>query len=320
MKKNSVKYWIGGIVGCLTFAIAVWWWRSSLKPNPKADPSTPQAIVSNSVNKAKAKAAELTMQTAGMSITGIRGSNIDVQSRVIIKNPLPVAINLTGLNYVMKVEGTQAAQGSYKKPIQLPASGEQTITLPMTVSAKAIDAVNDKLEKQGRDTAVYSFINTVHTDLPIAGERQFNVTIEQRLPMVWLPELKPGDLDIKKFTLKNAGVKMTMHVTNPNSFAIRMKDGKYSMSIDGEHTMSSEMQEVVSLPAKQTVPVAMFLSTKTGKALELGWKALFDKKDTKYKLKFDGQVLSNEKLLQNASMHFTDEGTLDKLMKVLTNQ
>ena len=320
MKKSRLRYWIFGIVSLMVLAVSFWWWRSSLKPNPKADPSTPQAMVSNTVNEAKAKAVKLTMQTASMSITSIRGDNIQVQNKVIIKNPLPVAVNLTGLDYIVKINGVKAAEGHYPKDIHLPASGNQTVTLPMTVSAKAIDVVNDKMAKQKRDTAVYSFINTVHTDLPIAGERKFNVTIEEELPMVWLPEMKPGDLDIKKFSLKNAGIKMTMHVTNPNSFDIRMKDGEYSMSIDGKNTVNGEMQEVVVLPAKKTVPVDMFMSMKTGRALSMGWKALFDKKDTKYKLKFDSQILSNQKMLKNASMHFTDEGTLDKLMKALKNQ
>jgi LEA14-like dessication related protein len=320
MKKNKTKYWILGIVSFIVLAFSFWWWRSSLKPNPEADPSTPQAMVNNTANEAKAKMAKLTMESASMSITGIKGDNIEVQNKVIIKNPLPVGVNLTGLDYVVKINGVKAAEGHYPTPIHLPASGSQTVTLPMSVSAKAIDAVNDKLQQQNKDTALYTFVNTVHTDLPIAGERKFNVTIEEELPMVWLPEMKPGDLDIKKFTLKNAGLKMTMHVTNPNSFAIRMKDGRYSMSIDGKNTMNGEMQEVVVLPAKKTVPVAMFMSMKTGSALKMGWKALFDKKDTKYKLKFDSQILSNEKMLKNASVHFKDEGTLDKLMKAVKNQ
>src|SRR5829696_9209379 len=113
MKKNNVKYWILGVIGLLVLAFSFWWWRSSLKPNPKADPSTPQAMVSNTVNNAKAKAAKLTMQSASMSITSIKGDNIQVQNKVIIKNPLPVAINLTRLDYIVKVNGVKAAEGHY---------------------------------------------------------------------------------------------------------------------------------------------------------------------------------------------------------------
>src|SRR5829696_3698006 len=161
MKKNNVKKWIFGIIGFLVLAFSFWWWRSSLKPNPKADPSTPQAMVSNTVNEAKAKVAKMTMQTASTSITSINGDNIQVQNRVIIKNPLPVVVTLTGLDYVVKINGIKAAEGHHPKDIRLPASGKQTVTLLLTVSAKAIDAVNDKMQKKNKDTAVYSFINTV---------------------------------------------------------------------------------------------------------------------------------------------------------------
>lgn len=320
MKKKSVKHWILGIIGLIVLAVAVWWWVSSLKPNPKADPSTPQAMVSTAANNAKAKVAKLAMRSASVSITGIKGDEVRVQSKVIIKNPLPVAVNLTGLDYVVRINGVKAAEGHYNKAVHLPASDSQTLVLPMTVSAKAFDAVNDKMAKQKKDTALYSFVNTVHTDLPVFGEKAFDVTINQPLPMVWLPRLKPAGISVDKFGFKHTGITATMNVTNPNSFTIKMKDGRYSMSIDGKNTVNGAMQNVVVLPAKKTVPVNMFMNMKTGKALGLGWKALFKKKDTKYSLVFDGKILSNEKMLQNASVHFTDEGTLDKLMKAVAKQ
>jgi hypothetical protein len=49
---------------------------------------------------------------------------------------------------------------------------------------------------------------------------------------------------------------------------------------------------------------------KTGKALKMGWKMLFDKKDTRNALAFDSKIASEHKLPQNSRMHFTDEGNL----------
>lgn len=57
----------------------------------------------------------------------------------------------------MKITGTKAAAGSCNKAFRLPAAGEETLTPPMTVSVKALDAVNDEAEKQHKDKALYSF-------------------------------------------------------------------------------------------------------------------------------------------------------------------
>lgn len=214
----------------------------------------------------------------------------------------------------------KAAEGRCSEVVRLPPSRKTTITLPMTVSAKVIDKVNDKLQAQKRDTVTYRFADTVYTDLPIAGERKFGIDIDQQLPVVWLPKLKPGDLDIKKFGFKHTGINMTVPVTNPNSFAIRMKDGRYSMTVDGNHTASGNMPDVVKLPPKATVPVTTHMDMELGRALKRGWKALFDRKNTKYSMVFDGRILSNQKPLQNSAMHFRDEGTPDKLMKALAKQ
>jgi hypothetical protein len=56
-------------------------------------------------------------------------------------------------------------------------------------------------------------------------------------------------------------------------------------------------------------------------ALQLmGWKALFDENNIRYKLRFDGQMLLNEKMLKNCEVRLTNEGTLDKLMKAINYQ
>jgi hypothetical protein len=87
------------------------------------------------------------------------------------------------------------------------------------------------------------------------------------------------------------------------------------MIIDGKTTMTGSMQDVVVLPAKQTVPVTMHTDMKTGRTMKMGWKMLFDKKDTRYRINFDGKVLSESKLLKKSSIDFNEEGNLADLKK-----
>ncbi len=95
---------------------------------------------------------------------------------------------------------------------------------------------------------------------------------------------------------------------------MKMKDGKYKLSIDNdENVMEGVMEKVVNIPAHGTEPVSLHVDMKTMKIPELGWKMLFDKKDTRFKLNFSGKLISENGMLNNSNMAFNMDGTLDEL-------
>jgi len=315
MNKRNTRNWFLGILVVVILGAALWWWLSSGRSMAGTSGSSPEAMLNSGANEAKKEGVKLTMHVASSSITDIEAGKIKIANAVTIQNPMPVKIGANRWDYAVLINGIKVAEGARTTPFELPASGSQTLTLPMTVTVKQMDAVIDQMDQQGKDTAVYTFLNTIHTDVPIAGQRRIEYNFKEELPIVRLPKMRVGDIDINDVGLKNSGMKVTMQVTNRNSFPMRLEDGTYSMTIDGKHTMEGRMQEVVTLPAKQTVPVTMDMDMKTGRAVKMGWKMLFDSKDTRYKLRFDGTIRSESKLLKNSSMHFDEEGNLADLKK-----
>ncbi len=306
------------ILGLLTITLIglAFWVGTALKSRDKNGKDS-RELMSDAVNEAKQKAVKLTMDISSMSITGIDGDLMKLSNQVVISNPLPMALNATRLDYAMLINGVQVGEGSHAQPIHLPASGTQTIKLPMVMRLDALKSVTDRMDAAGKDSATYTFLNTVHSDIPVAGSRKMEFNIEEKLPVVRMLKLKTGDADFRKAGLKNTSMSMTMQVTNPNSFAIRMKDAEYSMTIDGASTMEGSMQQEVLLPAKSTTPISMNMNMKTGKALKMGWKMLFDNKDSRYQLNFSGLLLSESKLIKSASMRIKDEGSLYELKQAI---
>jgi len=314
MSKKSTRNWSLGILTVLILGGAFWWWQAARSSGRNAADS-PGELVNMSASEAKEEAAKMTMKVASTAITNIKAGRIKSVSQVIIKNPLPVKLTIDRLDYAMLVNDVKVAEGAYPQAIEIPASGSTSVFLPMYIMVKPMDAVIDQMDKEGKDTAMYTFLNTVHTNIPIAGAREIPFNIKEALPIVRLPQMRVGDIDINDVGLKNSGMKVTMQVTNRNSFPMSLEDGDYSMVIDDNTTMNGSMQEVVALPAKQTVPVTMQMNMKTGPALKMGWKMLFDKKDTYYRLKFDGKIRSESKLLKNSSVSLDQQGNLADLMK-----
>ncbi len=314
MSRKGGRNWSLLILMLLILGVAYWWWQGRNKANG-VNKNSPQAMINTTASEAKEEAAKMTMEVASTSITDIEGGRIKSVSQVVLKNPLPVKLTASRLDYAMLINSVKVAQGSYTQPIEIPASGSTTISLPMSIMVKPMDVVIDQMDNAKKDTATYTFLNTVYTDVPIAGKRQIPFNIKEDLPIVRLPKMRVGDIDINDVGLKNSGMKVTMQVTNRNAFPMRIEDGKYSMTIDGKNTVHGTMQDVVTLPAKQTVPVTMQMDMKTGGALKMGWKMLKEKSDSRYKLTFDGKIRSESKLLKNSSMHVDEEGNLSDLKK-----
>jgi LEA14-like dessication related protein len=315
MKPERKRGWLVWPVLLLVLGAAGW----LLMRNKESEngPGASGGIKENALHAAKGKAAKMAMEVVSSSITDISNDKIQVMSKVRLNNPLPLPLHASRLDYTMMAGKTKVAEGSYTKPIKLPANSDTTLALPMQILVPAMAKIIKEADAQQRDSILYTFYNTIYTDVPVAGETKIPFNIKATLPVVRLPELSPGDLDIDKLGLKNAAMDMVMHVKNRNPFTLRMSGGRYSMTIDGQHTVNGSMQKEVVLPAKQTTPITMHMDMKTGKALKMGWKMLFDKKDTRYALTFDSKLASEHKLLQNSRMHFTDEGNLADLVKTV---
>lgn len=292
------------VLALLVLAGAFWWWRAGA---PTAD-------------EAKEKAVKFSMEVLSMSITDIKEGRMKGANKVVIKNPMPIKLSASRLDYAVLIDSIKVAEGTYTRAFELPASGSDTLSLPMEIMLDPMARVIERMDKAGKDTANYTFLNTIHTDVPIAGKTSFDFNLEERMPVVRLPEVKPGKLDLEKLGLRTSGLEMVMHVTNPNPFSIRMADGEYAMTIDGENTMEGSLQEVVNLPAKETTDVQMNMEMKTGQTLKTGWKMLFDRKYTRYEITFKSKILSDQKLLKNSSMHFREEGKLQELKKSLEKE
>lgn len=313
MKKAKHNEWMPILLLVLVLGGATWWYLG--KNDSAGNAASPERMANNALHAAKEKAVKMTMKVASTSVTEIENGKIRIANRVIINNTMPLPLNASRLDYTVMAGKIKLAAGTYNKPIHIPAGGDTTLVLPMQVLVQPMDQVIEQANAAGRDSITYTFYNTIYTDVPIAGKRAIPFNLKETLPVVRLPELKPGDLDIDKLGLKRSAMDMVMHVKNPNPFTIRMRDGRYSMNIDGKHTMEGRMEKEVVLPPKQTTPVDMHMEMKTGRALKMGWKMLFDNTDTRYHLTFDSKIASDRKLLQNSSMHFTDEGTLHDLVK-----
>jgi len=286
-------------------ALGVWfWWRSP-----------------NSSLKEEAKQLRPELSVATVNITDIDADKISATAKITLKNNLPIEVTTNRLDYVIYVDSAKVIEDSYNKPITIRASDTTVITLPMEIFHRKLTSTFARLDNKGVDSANYSMKATFQVDVPIAGERNFTMDMSKRLPALKMLKVKMGNIDIGKVGLKESSVDMVVNVTNDNAFPMKMKDGKYKFSMDNdENVMEGVMEKIVNIPAHGTEPISMHVDMKTMKIPKLGWKMLFDKKDTHFKLRFTSELVSDNGMFNNSKMVTNMEGTLEELKDAVKKQ
>jgi len=297
-KGRSGKKWFIALAIVAILAAGLWmWWRAP-----------------HSAIKEKAQQLRPELEVASFDITNISEDKISATSKIILRNNLPIEVKTNRLDYVIYIDSAKVIEDSYSKPITIHSSDTTAIRLPMEIMFRKLTAVMKRFENKNIDSANYSIKSAFQVDVPIAGQRNFTINFSKRLPALRLLKAQMGDIDIDKLGLKESSLDMTINIENPNAFPIKMKDGKYKISIDNDkNVMEGVMQKVVDIPAHGSAPVAMHTDMKTMKMPKVGWKMLFKKKDTHFKMNFSSKLMSDNGMLNNSNMAFNMSGTLDQL-------
>jgi LEA14-like dessication related protein len=284
----------------IVVGIAVWaWWRS---PG------------SETVKKEAGQKISPQLTIATLNITAIDKDKIQANSKVTLKNPLPVDITARKMNYAVFIDSVKVLEDAYKKPISIKSSGSTNISLPMIIQTKALASVLKHFEAHNIDSANYAIKANFEVDIPVAGERNFTMQFDKKLPALYIPKIKIKEIDVNGLQLKKRGMDMVVQVINPNKFPIAMKNAAFDVAIDDDMKMEGSLEKIVSIPAGGKENITMNAVLKEGKLLKTGWKILTDKNDTRLSYNFKCKLITGNSMLDNSTLAAHLEGTLQELL------
>lgn len=260
------------------------------------------------------------MEVATLDVSDIDSERIEAVSKIILKNPFPVEININRLDYEIYIDSTKVIEDAYNEPIKIASSDSTIIEMPMEVMADPLAGVLKYFNDHNVDSADYLINATFQVDVPIAGEREFTMSISERLPAFRLLKIQIESVDLNVLDFDKDGIDMVVQVTNPNAFPLGLKDGNFSFNIEEQFTMQGALEEIVDIPANSTKNISIHAEITNGNIPKAGWQFLTDKKDTRFQYSFNSTLISDSEILDNSSMTISVEGTLDEIVNVLTKQ
>lgn len=257
-----------------------------------------------------AKHAETVKPTA--KLTGTRLANIDFQQAdlvfdLAIDNQNPVAIDLAGLQYDLKIEDQSLVSGVAAEGLQIKAASTTDVQLPVTLKFDDLRKLPGELWQS--DQFTYKLDTKFVVDLPIIGNYAIPVTKTGQLPVPKIPDIKIKGVLLKSLSFNAAELIAQVEIDNPNAFALSFSDFDYQLNVNQKKWGQGNIRQGGSIPEKGRgtvdIPVKLDLMS-MGRSV---YKVLSSKQPLEYQLKGGITLDTGIEMFQNYSMPVDISGT-----------
>ncbi len=256
-----------------------------------------------------AKYTETIKPTAKLTdarLANINFEQADLVFDLAVDNQNPVAINLAGLNYDLKIENQSLISGVTAQGLEIKPASTSTVQLP--VSLKFDDLRKLPGELWQKDSFAYQLDTKIVVDLPIIGNYAIPVSKSGELPVPKLPDIKVKGLKIKNLSFRAAELVAQVEIDNPNAFDLGFSDFNYQLNINQQKWGQGSINTSNSIPkkGKGTIDIPVKLNiTSMG---QTAYQMLSSKQPLEYQLKGAITLDTGIDLLQNYKMPLDIKG------------
>lgn len=213
--------------------------------------------------KQKAETLKPTAKILDARLTGINFDQADLAFDLVVDNPNPVALNLAGLAYDIKIENQSLVSGNAAKDIKLRADGKTKVEIPISLKFDDLKRLPGKLWH--KDKIAYQLSSTITVNLPIIGNYDIHLVKTDEVPVPKLPNIKLKDVKINKLSLTSAELVTSIEINNPNAFSLALNNFNYKLDINNQSWGQGKITQKHNVPGKGTgiikIPVKLNLLT-----------------------------------------------------------
>lgn len=256
-----------------------------------------------------AKHAETIKPTArltGTHLANINFEQADLVFDLAVENQNPVAINLAGLNYDLKIENQSLISGVTAQGLEIKPVSTSTVQLPVTLKFDDLRKLPDELWQ--KDRFVYQLDTKIVVDLPIIGNYAIPLSRSGELPVPKMPVVKVKGVKIKNLSLAAAEVVAQVEIDNPNAFDLAFSDFDYQLDINQQNWGQGSISQRSSIPqkAKGTIEIPVKLNIMS--MGQTAYQLLSSKQPLEYQLKGAMTLDTGIELLRNYRMPLDIKG------------
>lgn len=256
-----------------------------------------------------AKHAETIKPTArltGTHLANINFEQADLVFDLAVENQNPVAINLAGLNYDLKIENQSLISGVTAQGLEIKPASTSTVQLPVTLKFDDLRKLPDELWH--KDRFAYQLDTKIVVDLPIIGNYAIPLTKSGELPVPKMPVIKVKGVKIKNLGLTAAEVVAQVEIDNPNAFDLAFSDFDYQLDINQQNWGNGSISQRNSIPQKSKGTIEIPVKLNIMSMGQTAYQLLSSKQPLEYQLKGAMTLDTGIELLRNYRMPLDIKG------------
>jgi LEA14-like dessication related protein len=196
------------------------------------------------------------VSVSDVSITSISASSVALALTLEIKNPNPVSLTFTSLDYQLEMADRPVASGSTTERMAIPANGSTKVKTPVALKYSELAAAYDAAK--GLDQVPYKVTGKVRLDTPI-GVIPIPIIYKNAMTVVRPPRIQGVGIRVNRLALDQATVSLDLDIYNPNSFNLEITTAEYTLKL-GEKVFSSGMIAPTSIKAKSNATLSVPVS------------------------------------------------------------
>ena len=253
--------------------------------------------------------AELTKYTETIKptakLTGTRLANINFEQAdlvfdMAVENQNPVAINLAGLNYDLKIENQSLVSGVTAQGLEIKPASTSAVQLPVTLKFDDLRKLPGELQK--KDSFSYQLDTEIIVDLPLIGHYAIPVTKRGELPVPKLPDIKIKDVQIKNLSFAAAELVALVEIVNPNAFELGFSNFNYQLNVNQQSWGQGSINQSKSIAENGKATIEIPLKLNMVSMGQTAYKMLANKQPLEYQLKGGINLDTGIELLRNYNM------------------
>ena len=250
-----------------------------------------------------AKHAETIKPTA--RLTDVRLADIDFEQAdlvfdLAIDNQNPVAIDVAGLSYDLKIENHSLVSGVAAQGLEIKPASTSTVQLPVKLRFDDLKQLPGDIWQQ--DRFAYRLDTEFVVDLPIIGNYAIPVSKTGELPVPRLPEISLQGIEVKNLGLKTAELVATVGIDNPNVFDLAFSAFDYQLNVNQQKWGTGNIQQGASIPQKGSGTVKLPLKLDLLSMGQTAYRLLTTGQPVDYRLTGGVTLDTGMELLRNYRM------------------
>jgi len=256
-----------------------------------------------------AKHAETIKPTArltGTHLANINFEQADLVFDLAVENQNPVAINIAGLNYDLKIENQSFISGVTAQGLEIKPASTSTVQLPVTLRFDDLTKLPGELWQ--KDRFAYQLDTKIVVDLPIIGNYAIPLSKSGELPVPKMPVIKVKGVKIKNLSLAVAEVVAQVEIDNPNAFDLAFSDFDYQLDINQQNWGQGSISQRNSIAQKSKGTIEIPVKLNIMSMGQTAYQLLSSKQPLEYQLKGAMTLDTGIELLRNYRMPLDIKG------------